>query len=252
MVSCKGNLSCQIFKRYENKIRQNEVFALFADPIMLELQAELQERFRRLKELKLSVDDAVAVGIGLSLLMLLFLAQSLTSVAPTPILLPHTHPTPPPIPTTATHPNHSVVVENFTTGIRHSGLRAALPNPPPIPTQPATQPPHTPLYLSGLTRLAGIKRSMGPSEALTKQQGVYVYYLHIYKSAGTSFCSTVRASGLSTPPDKGSVSNCNLMRNLNSVPLQEQWNAFQQFDVIANEYDGLPVGVLLGLIPLMT
>jgi len=64
-----------------------------------------------------------------------------------------------------------------------------------------------------------------------------VYFLHVYKSGGTSFCSTARGAGKHVPPG----ANCNLERGLGAKPPSVQLARVTQFDVAANEYDGLPV-----------
>jgi hypothetical protein len=65
---------------------------------------------------------------------------------------------------------------------------------------------------------------------------VPVYFLHIYKSGGTSFCSTARGAGKRVPPGL----NCNLKRGLNLLTPEQQLKELKKFDVAANEYDGLP------------
>ena len=63
-----------------------------------------------------------------------------------------------------------------------------------------------------------------------------IYFLHIYKSGGTSFCSTAREAGKRVPPGL----NCNLARGVSGLSSGEQTKLLRRYEVAANEYDGLP------------
>jgi len=82
-------------------------------------------------------------------------------------------------------------------------------------------------------RAAGVARH--------REGKVPLLYVHVYKSGGSTFCSTARASGKAAPAAHGNVANCNLMRGLNSLQPDAQLRAFAPYDVVCNEYDGLPV-----------
>ena len=63
-----------------------------------------------------------------------------------------------------------------------------------------------------------------------------IYFLHIYKSGGTSFCSTARGAKKRVPPG----ANCNLDRGMSDLPPRVQLERVRRYEVAANEYDGLP------------
>jgi hypothetical protein len=69
-----------------------------------------------------------------------------------------------------------------------------------------------------------------------QKTGVPIYFLHIYKSGGTTFCSTARGARKHIPPGL----NCNLKRGLSKLPPREQLSQLKKYEVAANEYDGLP------------
>ena len=96
--------------------------------------------------------------------------------------------------------------------------------------------------------LALRNRTLGVSRVQSGGGVASILYLHIYKSGGTTFCATARAARQRVPPDHGNVGNCNLMRNLNSLSPEQQLARFKGYQVVANEYDGLPTPDA-GLVP---
>lgn len=70
-----------------------------------------------------------------------------------------------------------------------------------------------------------------------------LYYIHVYKSGGTTFCSTAQHSKKRVPLDvtRRNNLNCNVPRDLIKRSVDEQLRVVGQYEVAANEHDGLPL-----------
>ena len=102
-----------------------------------------------------------------------------------------------------------------------------------------------------VAQIAAAARGAAPAPLLSSSSSsssfrvltIPVYYLHIYKSGGTSFCATAQRARKRVPVDRTRQQqlNCNVPHDLIRRGVGEQLKHVRQYDVSANEHDGLPL-----------